>query len=61
MPVTLHEPPRPDPECNFCGGRGTVPTVKQCVGVVSEKCPMCGGLGVLRLPTVTGGAVGCPK
>jgi hypothetical protein len=60
MPVALQEPPRPDPECGFCGGLKTVPTVVKCVGIVQQKCPACGGLGVYRLPTVTGGATGCP-
>jgi transcription elongation factor Elf1 len=55
MAVELQQPPRPDPECSFCGGRKTVPTVKKGAGVVQEKCPACDGLGVFRLPIVTGG------
>jgi hypothetical protein len=60
MPVSIETPTQTPPECNFCGGNKTVPTVVKCVGIVQEKCPQCDGLGVLRLPTVTGAATGCP-
>ena len=58
MPVALETPTQTAPECNFCGGRKSVVAMRKLVGPVLEKCPQCDGLGVLRLPIVTGGPSG---